>query len=125
MSNKLHLFADEDYKGRLPIIEAINKIKSNWKRVQESIIFVNKNGHLPSRVESEKTYSPGSSIAEIKVELQRIAPNITKKQNNLRDFPMSKKADEWRTELSKLLAIREDLIGKKNKIEYERAREIS
>lgn len=121
MSNKLYLFSDDDYKARLSIITALNKLKESWRRVQESIIFVDRNGHLPSIIKAEKVYSPGGSLAEIKVELQRIAPNITKKQNNIRDFPESKKMDEWRTELAKLLAIREDLIKKKTSIENERS----
>jgi hypothetical protein len=105
----------------LPILNAIIKNKEKWRRVQESINYVKKNGYLPTEIDKEKDKVIGASVAELKVSIVEIAPKISKLKKNLTLNPDSKKADGWQIELSRLVAIKSDILLKIEKLRNERA----
>lgn len=100
MSNKLHDFDDNNVKGRAPITKQINAIKEEWKKVHTNIIQVEKTGNYQIEDEKPKIITP--VVAQLKVTLQEINPNISKLKKKLANDPNNKKRAEWEENLGRL-----------------------
>lgn len=99
MSNKLHDFEDNDVKGRALVTKKINEIKEEWKKVHTNIIQVERTGNYQI-TEQPKIISP--IVAQLKVTLQEINPNISKLKKKLANDPNNKKRAEWEENLGRL-----------------------
>lgn len=117
----MHTFNDDDIDGRKPIVSSLLSIREAWKRIQEDIIYVERNGRLPIGKKEVNDSPVGSSTAELKVQLQLLYPNISKLKKKIEEMPDSKKVDGWKADYDRLLAIKIDTINKIKKIENERA----
>ena len=89
MSNKLHDFDDNDVNGRATITKQINEIKEEWKKVHTNIIQVERTGNYQSANEQPKIISP--VVAQLKVTLQEINPNISKLKKKLANDPLKQR----------------------------------
>ena len=114
-SNQLHEFADNDIEGVKPIMDQIDSKRAEWTQVCKTIEYFDRTGTLPEVRPEHDILSPKESlpgVAEVKVELGRLAVNISKYRRKLELTPDHKKAEQWREDLAKMEALKFELNQK-------------
>ncbi len=109
MSNKLHDFTDNDVDGRKVIVAQILSKKEEWKSVQTKIIQVEKGTYIEAVIEKPKKFNT-AAVAELKLSVAQINPNISKLKKKIAEQTTSKRLQGWVEELGQLTAIKNDMI---------------
>jgi hypothetical protein len=121
LSNTLADFADDDVEGRTPVVDQILAIREQWKDVRYELQTGQKRTpEKPAKptVETVALTSKGKGQAELKLEIQRHAVNISKQRTKLTERPDHKLATTWQNELARLLAIKEHLEDELRLLSY-------
>ncbi len=111
LSNTLHTFRDEDVDSVRPVITQILKKREAWKKVVGKMEHFTKFGKLPEEKHDSVTAETpsGSNLSDLKVKLQLLNVNISKYEKKLLQTPNHTKAEQWREELAKMLALKIEL----------------
>jgi hypothetical protein len=120
-SNQLHEFADNDIEGVRAVMDQIDAKRAEWTQVRKTIEYFDRTGTLPEARPEHDILSPKESlpgVAEVKVELSRLAPNISKYKSKLELTPDHKKAEQWREDLAKMEALKFELNQKLVNLTY-------
>jgi NTP pyrophosphatase (non-canonical NTP hydrolase) len=126
LSNTLADFADDDVEGRRPVVEKIMEIRERWKDARYELQTGQKRRpEKPAKptVETVAETSKGLRQAELRLEIQRHAVNISKKRKNLAEQPEHSRASTWQAYLARLEAIKEHLEDELRQLSYVTATE--
>ncbi|WP_254561781.1 hypothetical protein [Dyadobacter diqingensis] len=112
LSNTLHEFRDDDIEGVRPVIAQIDAKRREWSQVLKTIDYFDKTGTLPKQQPDQSimaSIEKKEGVAELQLEINRLSVNISKYTKKLETTPEHKKAEQWREDLAKMEAMKNEL----------------